>query len=110
MLCIVPRIAESHIVICPKFWDFKELFCAGEVTCLPPKIIFYADQELVSDLRKQVIVTPFILQSFERSVVPLPATCSLFLVRYNKFHFSEELLEETLRNMFRPEGSCIKVG
>lgn len=36
----------------------------------------YVDQELVSDLTKQIIVTPFVLQSFERSIVPLSVACS----------------------------------
>lgn len=36
----------------------------------------YVDQELVSDLTKQIIVTPVVLQSFERSVVPLSVACS----------------------------------
>lgn len=109
MLSIVLHIAGSHIVSYPKFWDFKDLLCEGKTTCFLLKIIFYADQGLVSDLTNQVIVIPFILQPFERSIVPLSATCSLYMARY-KFDFSEELVQEMLPNMFRRKGSCVQVG
>lgn len=109
LLSIVLHIAENHIVTYPKFWDFKGLLCEGKTKCFP-LTIFYTDQGLVSDLTKQAILIPFILQPFERSIVPLSATCSLFVARYNKFDFSEKLAKEMLYNMFRPKGSCIPVG